>query len=112
MEGLGPFLGSSIRELPSASQVYLAARLKLELPDELWSSAEDEDWVLYASRLVDQMLELKKPFDALEVLRERNHLWTTKGFKPVVTKVTNAVFDDYAKQYEQLRESNPPSGQQ
>lgn len=107
MEGLKPFLGSSIRELPPASQVYLAARLEIELPDELWKSAADEEWILYATRLVDQTLELRKPFDALEVLRERRHLWTNKSVKPLLTNVSNAVFLDYATQYEQLRESNP-----
>lgn len=106
MDGLGPFLGSSIRELPPASQVYLAARLEVELPNDFWSSAEDEDWILYASRLVDQTLALQKPADALEVLRQRKHLWTMDALRPVVTKVADAIFNDYAKQYEQIRETN------
>lgn len=108
MEGLTPFLNSStVRELPPAGQVYLAARLKLELPDELWSSAEDEDWILYASRLVDQTLDLQKTDDALAVLRQRKHLWTSKSFRPVVMKVANAVFSDYANEYEDLRNEYP-----
>ena len=110
MDGLTPFLGSSIRELPPAGQVYLAARLKLELPDELWRAAEDEDWILYASRLVDQMLALQKPFDALGVLRQRPHLWLSDGLIDVYTKVVTSVFNDYARQYEELRESQPAGG--
>ena len=110
MEGLTPFLGSSIRELPRASQVYLAARLKLELPDELWGSAEDEDWILYASRLVDQMLALQKPFDALKVLKQRTRLWFYDDVIPIFTKVTTAVFNDYARRYEELRDTHPAGG--
>jgi hypothetical protein len=105
MDGLGPYLGSSIRELPPASQVYLAARLGLELPDALWKSAEDEDWILYASRLVDQTLTLQKPMEALEVIRQRKHLWTSDKFRPVLNNVADAIFSDYARQYEQIRKT-------
>lgn len=108
MDGLTPYLGSSIRELPPQSQVYLAARLGLELPEELWSQAEDEDWILYASRLADQHLELEKPLDALAVLQERPGLWESESLSPVLNRVTRATLHHYARQYDQLRESTPP----
>jgi hypothetical protein len=109
MEGLTPYLGSSIRELPPPSQVYLAARLGLELPAELWAEAEDEDWILYASRLADQNLELEKPFDAVEVLQERKGLWTAESLRPVLDRVARAVLHHDARRYEQLRKSSAPS---
>jgi cellulose synthase operon protein C len=109
MDGLGAFLpSSSIRELPQASQIYLAARLELELPQESWNSAADEDWILYAARLTDDLLALQKPFDALKVLERKTHLLAEGPLRPVVIKVADAAFRDYARQYEQLRTTNPP----
>jgi hypothetical protein len=107
MKGLTPFLGSSISELPSEGQIYLAARLGLELPEELWAKAEDEDWVLYATRLANQHLELQKPFGALAVLEERRHLWDSTQLHPVLNTVVRAALHDYARQYEHLRETQP-----
>jgi formylglycine-generating enzyme required for sulfatase activity len=104
-DGLKPYLGSSIRELPSDSQIYLAARLNLELPLEQWTQAEDEDWVLYATRLVTQQLQVGRPFDAVSVLNQRRQVSQIPGMRPVVSLVTDAVFHDYAKQYEQIRET-------
>jgi len=101
--GLSPYLGSSIRELPVESQIYLAARLSLELPPELWSKAADEDWILYAERFVAQTLELEKPEAALRLLSERRGLWSRPDLQPLVLKVANAIFTGYGKLYEQIR---------
>ena len=108
MDGLRPFLGSSIRELPSQSQIYLAARLEFELPEEYWTEANDEDWALYASRKTNQQLDLQKPFDALKMLEQRKHLWRTDLLQPAFNKVTDALFHAYATEYEQIRATNSP----
>jgi hypothetical protein len=102
---LKPYLGSTIRELPPKSQIYLAARLDLELPKELWIQAEDEDWILYASRIAIQKVELQRPLDALEVLKERNYLWETESLRAVLQKVAFAAFHDFAREYEHIRDT-------
>ena len=106
-DGLRPYLGSSILELPSASQIYLAARLNLELPTDQWSQAEDEDWILYAIRLATQQLQVGKPFEALSVLNRRKRVWGLREIQPVVRLVIDAVFHDYANRYENIRETQP-----
>lgn len=106
-DGLRPYLGSSILELPPSSQIYLAARLNLELPADQWNQAEDEDWILYASRLATQQLQVGKPFEALSVLNRRRKVWELQGIKPAVRLVIDAVFHDYANQYEKIRETLP-----
>jgi len=106
-DGLRPYLGSSILELPSASQIYLASRMDLELPADQWNQAEDEDWILYASRLATQQLQVRKPFEALSVLNRRRQVWEVQAIRPVVRLVIDAVFHDYANQYEKIRETQP-----
>ena len=106
-DGLRPYLGSSTLELPSSSQIYLAARLNLELPADQWNQAEDEDWILYASRLATQQLQVGKPFEALNVLNRRRQVWDDEAIRPVLRLVIDAVFHDYASQYEKIRETMP-----
>lgn len=106
-DGLKPYLGSSIRELRPASQIYLAARLNLELPVDQWNQAEDEDWILYASRLATQQLQVGRAFDALSLLNRRRRVWEAQGLQPVLRLVIDAVFHDYANQYEKIRETQP-----
>ncbi|MEN3328141.1 MAG: hypothetical protein V7638_2948 [Acidobacteriota bacterium] len=91
MEGLRPFLGSSIRELPAKSQVYLAARLGLELSPELWNSAEDEDWIPYAVRFTDEMLALERPSEALALLSERQHLLERSSLRPALVALATSM---------------------
>jgi len=104
-EGLRPYLGSSIRELPSGSQVYVASRLNLELPADQWNEAEDEDWILYANRVATQQMQVGRPSDALSVLNQRRRLWEVEALRPVISLVIDAVFRDYANQYEKIRET-------
>lgn|GEM_PF-413920 len=106
MDGLKPFLGSSIRELPPQSQVYLASRLGLELSPELWDSAEAEDWIPYAVRYTDEMVALQKPFDALGLLSKRPHLLKSDSFRPALVKLADPVFRDYSRRYQLIRETN------
>jgi formylglycine-generating enzyme required for sulfatase activity len=106
-DGLKPYLGSSIRELRPASQIYLAARLNLELPADQWNQAEDEDWILYASRLATQQLQVGKAYDALSLLNQRRSIWDVGELQPVLKLVIDTVFHDYAKQYEKIRETQP-----
>jgi hypothetical protein len=103
--GLNPYLGSSIRELPQPSQIYLAARLGIELPEDLWVKADDDDWVLYAIRTAAQKSELGKPLDALNLLSQRRHLYQDSALHPVVERVVFEIFHKYALEYEGIRQA-------
>ncbi len=100
---LTPFLGSSIRELPAKSQMYLAARLGLELPESMWSEAEDPDWILYAVRTIAQKLELHRPLEALPVATARPHLLQDHRLESMVRRIAFDIFHDYARRYEEIR---------
>jgi hypothetical protein len=101
--GLTPYLGSSIRELPEQSQIYLAARLNLELPANLWTKAADEDWILYAARFVAQTIELQKPEPAISLLRVRRTLWKQQIFHPSMARMMDMILREYARQFEHIR---------
>jgi len=103
LSGLSPYLGSSIRELPEQGQIYLAARLDLELPTDLWTKAVDEDWILYAARFVTQTVELQKPEAVLSLLRQRRKLWDHPNFRPSMLRMVDAMLRAYGQQYEQIR---------
>lgn len=105
--GLGPFLGSSVLELPDEGQVYLAARLGLELPAKRWLAAPDDDWVFYAARASAQLLELDKPSAALDLLAARPHLFDHQVLRSVAVETASEVMSGYARKYESLRESLP-----
>jgi hypothetical protein len=107
--GLTPYLGSSIRELPEPSQMYVAARLPIELPEQLWTKADDDDWVLYAIRVANQKSELGKPLEALDLLAKRPKLYTHELVWPVIERVAFEIFHDYARQYETIRSTQPAS---
>jgi hypothetical protein len=109
MEGLTPHLASSLRELPEASQIYLAARLDLELPKKLWEGANDEDWMLYARRTAIQCLEVNDPQTGWEVLAKRPQLWDESVLRDVAGRTIDALFHSYAVRYERTR-SRLPSG--
>lgn len=108
MAGLTPFLGSSIKELPIKSQVYLAARLGLELTDAAWAEAEDEDWVLYALRTINQKLELRRPADILPIVAARPHLFDkNEQIAAALERVAFEIFHGFAREYERIRGSQP-----
>lgn len=108
LAGLNPYLGSSIRELPEASQIYVAARLEIELPEDLWNEASDDDWVFYAIRVAKQKSELGKPLEALDLLAKRPALYDHELMRPVVDRVALEIYHDYARQYERIRETQKP----
>jgi len=108
--GLSPYLGSSIRELPEQSQIYLAARLDLELPSDLWTEAADEDWILYAARFVAQTVDLLKPDAVLNLLRQRRNLWDNPTFHPSMFRMIDSMLRCYGLQYEQVRETQKAGG--
>jgi len=103
MEGLAPHLASSLRELPEVAQIYLAAKLDLELPKKLWDQANDQDWMLYARRTALQCLEVSDPQRGWEVLLTRPHLWHEGMLREVVQKTLDALFHSYAVRYEGIR---------
>jgi hypothetical protein len=64
-------LGSAIEELPLKSKAFLAAKLKLEVDDSVWQQAELEDWETHARMRATDLLALKQPLAALNILRQR-----------------------------------------
>jgi hypothetical protein len=105
--GLIAYLASSIRELPEQSQIYLAARLGVELPESLWEEAVDEDWALYAARAATEMAKMGRLLDALTLLSRRRHLYDDPGLQPVVEKVAFDLLRSYATEYEVIRRTQP-----
>ncbi len=65
------FSKDDVEELPLQSQIFLAARIGLELDDEIWKQAELEDWLLYAQRRASELNAVEKPAEALELIEER-----------------------------------------
>jgi hypothetical protein len=108
MEGLKPFLGSSIRELPPKSQGYLAARLSLELEPDTWAQADDEDWAIYASRVVVDLIRINKPFDALRILLQRGKIWASRSYRSILNAIADEIFGYYTRQYEDIRKTQEP----
>lgn len=66
------YLGSAIEELPAKAEAFLAARLRLEIDESVWSEAELEDWEIHTERRARDLLELGQPIQALAALRQRN----------------------------------------
>ena len=109
MDGLSRYLNSAIQELPAASQSFLAARIGVEVPEQIWRSAVDEDWIQLAIRRSDEFLRLGKPQDALELLSERKEkLWVRGGLLDQAYKVVDAILSLQARTYEKTRLENDP----
>ncbi len=64
-------LGSAIEELPPKAKAYLAAKLGLEVDESVWQEAELEDWETHARLRANDLIVLKQPMSALNVLRQR-----------------------------------------
>ena len=107
MEGMKPFLGSSIRELSQTAQLYLAARLNIELSDQAWGAAEDEEWILFVVRRSGQHLDVDKPWDALALLNQRPQLKSRPELAPLYVRIANNMFQTYAGGYEHIRKVQP-----
>lgn len=73
-DGLDVYLAPSVHELPPQSQAFLAARMEVEVEDEVWGEAEQVDWDLYAARRARALLDLGRAEEALVVLRQRERL--------------------------------------
>lgn len=70
-DGVQQNLGSAIEELPPKSKAFLAARLKLELGESVWEEADLEDWEIHARIRAADLLTLRQPLAALNILRQR-----------------------------------------
>ncbi|HEX5601082.1 MAG TPA: hypothetical protein VFX63_00985 [Pyrinomonadaceae bacterium] len=70
-DGVQQNLGSAIEELPLKSRAFLAAKLKLEVDESVWQEAELEDWEIHARMRATDLLALRQPLAALNILRQR-----------------------------------------
>ena len=102
-DGLAPYLGSAIQELPPGAQSFLAARLGLEVPEDVWRNAVDDDWALHAIRRSNEFLRLDKPKQALDLLRQRKQLWSDAGLLDEAYKAVDALLIAAARTYERTR---------
>jgi hypothetical protein len=85
--GLDAYLFPALDELPPRAQAFVAARIKAERPDAVWREADLEDWEIYAERRVRDLLEMRKPEQAAEVLRQRSERSDSSrlyGLEPLV----------------------------
>lgn len=67
----GALLESALDELPPAGRVYLTDRLGLPPDPEALAQADDEAWARQAVRVARELLDARRPADALELLRTR-----------------------------------------
>ncbi|SRR6266481_1514926 len=109
IDGLGPYLSRSIEEIPDLRKPFLAARLGLEISDALWSSADLDDWAVYAERRARELLGIHDAHGALELLLQRDIQ------VPVLSRVRRAAFIEFCNQqaskYASIRKEMRPSDQ-
>lgn len=72
MPGIERHLRAAIEELPVRAQTFLASRVGIELPEEIWAEAELSDWERRSERRARDLLVLDRPEEALKVLAERS----------------------------------------
>lgn len=69
--GVDPHLVRAVEELPPEAQVYLANRLRLDLPPDLQDAANQHQWEVSAEQTARAMLRDDLPAEALAVLNQR-----------------------------------------
>jgi Tfp pilus assembly protein PilF/DNA polymerase III delta prime subunit len=70
-EGLDQYLAPVVHELPPKSQAFLVARMDLEVNEEIWNEADEEDWRLYTGRRARSLINLGRDDEALAILRAK-----------------------------------------
>ncbi len=76
MEGVDRYLTAGVQELPPQAQAFLAARLNLTLPPEIWQQAEVIDWERWALREAREYMKADRIDDTLVLLDSRSD-WTS-----------------------------------
>ena len=71
IDGVQQNLGSAIEELPLKSRAFLAARLGLEVDESIWEAAELQDWETHAKLRAGDLLSVRQPLAAINILRQR-----------------------------------------
>jgi hypothetical protein len=99
-EGLKAHLRPSLDELPPRAQAFVAARIGVERPDEIWQEADVEDWELYAEQRIRNLLKKDEPVLALEILRQRPAYSKTSRLHGLEALVHNALGERLEAQYQ------------
>jgi len=107
-EGLSPFLGSAILELPPKAQAFLAGRLEYEVPENIWRLADVEDWRLLAARRAREFLKLGNIKEALSLLKQRKEGWPNPASEPKTRALMDDFFSALAQAYERIRSEEDP----
>jgi hypothetical protein len=72
VDGVEEFLYNAVEDFTAVEPAtFLASRLHVELPQDLWDQARIEDWELQAARRAQDLLALNEPTKALAVLTSR-----------------------------------------
>jgi len=69
--GIENLLASSIEEFPAEQQIWLASRMSIELPREVYAAADLSSWERLVGRKALELLQFADPQQALSFLRER-----------------------------------------
>lgn len=69
--GVEPLLAGSLEELPPGSQVYLAARSGVTLPQSVLSQVTPQEWERHAEVQMSRLIELGRFTEAIEVFDHR-----------------------------------------
>jgi hypothetical protein len=72
VDGVDEFLRSAVEDFTAVEPAtFLASRLGVELPKDLWDQSRIEDWELQAARRAQDLLALNEPAKALAVITSR-----------------------------------------
>ncbi|HTV01058.1 MAG TPA: serine protease [Luteitalea sp.] len=71
MDGVEPYLAGGVSDLSPRAQGWLAGKMSVALPADVWRQVDLEDWERYATREVQEFLRLGHLNDASTLLAER-----------------------------------------
>jgi AAA ATPase domain len=71
ISGVEDLLRSAVDELEGPARTFLATRLGIEIYQEDWDAVDQASWESYAANLVNDLLRLDRPLEAVQVLRRR-----------------------------------------
>jgi len=71
IDGVRDHLFNALEELEPREQAFLAARLEIDVDDDILAQAEQDDWEVIAGRRAHNFLKLDQPQRALETIAQR-----------------------------------------
>jgi hypothetical protein len=112
LRGVERALWSAIEEVPLAQRIWLASRMSIELPQDVYALADLAEWErLYGPKAL-QALRYEGPEVALSLLRERSERTPQSPLFAIEARILLAVdqIDQAARLTEQALAAYPPMG--